>query len=87
MRARWASWETYSEIGQRLLEAWDGEGSVFVVVRSFEIYQELQRLNGDSVCRWLSASPPSVDDSDDAHSISTITTDFPVPDIEILCLR
>ena len=60
---------------------------VFVVVRSFEIYQELQRLNGDSVCRWLSASPPSVDDSDDAHSISTIKTGSPVPDIGVLCLR
>jgi hypothetical protein len=71
-----ASWETDSKIGARLLEAWDGEGSVFIVVRSFEVYQELERLNGRSMCRWLSTSASSDnEDQDDSKSTSTIQTD------------
>jgi hypothetical protein len=69
------------------MEAWEGQGSVFLVTRSFELYQELERLNGDSMCRWLSASAPSADDDDDAKSTSTIQTDTTTPDLGTLCLR
>ncbi|KAK4104759.1 hypothetical protein N658DRAFT_556570 [Parathielavia hyrcaniae] len=69
------------------MEAWEGEGSVFVVTRSYELYRELERLNGQSMCRWLSASTSGVDDDDDAKSTSTVQTDATTPDIGVLCLR
>ena len=77
-----ALWEN-TEIGRRLMEAWEGEGSVFIVARSFEIYQELKKLNDPSMCRWLAASAPRGGDEDggenrddgDAESISTVQTD------------
>lgn len=91
-----ALWETDTEIGRRLMEAWDGEGSVFVVVRSFEVYQELEKLNGSSICRWLSISAPfgdgedgndDDDDEDEEKSTSTIQTNSAAPDIGVICLR
>lgn len=96
----WETWETNTEIGPRILDAWDGEGSVFVVVRSYEVYKELERLNGgSSMCRWLSASPPSQatsqqphqedgddDYDDDARSVSTAVTDAASPDIGVIRL-
>jgi hypothetical protein len=85
MSARWETWETNTKIGPRLLDAWDGEGTVFIVTRSFEVYQELERLNGHSLCRWLAASPPCNDD--DVESIATIQTDDDLPDIGVICLR
>jgi hypothetical protein len=56
-----AQWES-SNLGRRLLRAWDdevwdhGKACVFLVVKSFEVYQELERLNGTEMCRWLSPS-------------------------------
>jgi hypothetical protein len=86
MSAQWETWETNTEIGPRLLDAWDGGGSVFIVTRSFEVYQELARLNSPSLCRWLSASPPSKDD-DDVESIATVQTDdHALPDIGVIGL-
>jgi hypothetical protein len=91
-----ALWETDTEIGRRLMQAWDGEGCIFIVVRSFEIYQELEKLNGTSMCRWLSTSALSGDgddgnddddEDDDAESTSTIKTDAAAPDIGVICLR
>ncbi|KAK4148494.1 hypothetical protein C8A00DRAFT_38930 [Chaetomidium leptoderma] len=80
-----ALWETETEIGRRLMEAWRDEGSsVFIVTRSFEVYQELEKLNSESTCRWLSVSAPS--ENDDAKSISTIQEDSTAPDIGVLCL-
>jgi hypothetical protein len=93
-----ALWENETEIGRRLMQAWEGEGSVFIVTRSFEIYQELKKLNDASMCRWLSPSCPRVGDEDgsedgergddgDAESISTVHTDPTAPDIGAICLR
>lgn len=92
-----ALWETDTEIGRRLMEAWDGEGCVFIVVRSFEVYQELEKLNGGSMCRWLSTLAPSgngdgdddddEDEDEDAKSTSTIQTGSMAPGIGVICLR
>ncbi|KAG7288939.1 hypothetical protein NEMBOFW57_005299 [Staphylotrichum longicolle] len=83
-----ALWETDTDIGRRLMEAWEGEGSVFLVTRSFGVYEELAKLNGfpESMCRWLPASA-SVEDGDDAKSTSTVRTDAAAPDIGVICLR
>ncbi len=96
----WETWETNTEIGPRILDAWDHEGSVFLVVRSLEVYKELERLNGRSMCRWLSGTPPSNpsqqsqlsrrdndDDDDDTRSIVTVEADAAPPDVGVICLR
>ena len=55
-----ALWET-EDIGRRLLGAWDGEGCVFLVFKRYEVFLELERLNGSSMCRWLPPLPPRRD--------------------------
>jgi hypothetical protein len=70
------------------MKVWEGEGSVFIVTRSFEIYQELERLNSASMCHWLSTSGPSDDGNDgDARSTSTIQAEDDASDIGVLCLQ
>ena len=81
------------------MKAWEGKGSVFVVTKSLEIYQELLRLNDPSMCRWLSASTSCGDrdgrdgrdgidgeDDDDTKSTSTVQMDDAAPDIGVICL-
>ena len=58
-----ALWETDADTGRRLM-AWYDQGSIFMVTRSFEVYQELERLNRGLMCCWISASTPTEDNVD-----------------------